>query len=527
MDFLSHLQAIAAITVLLILYRLRTNKSNTNTDTKCAKRTAPEPPGAWPIFGHLPLLAGRTPIARTLGALADKLGPVYALRLGARPAVVVSSWEAVKDCFTTNDRIFATRPNLAIGRYVGYDRAAFALAPHGPYWRDVRKMTTVELLSNSRLEALKHVRTSTVNSYIKYLHELCVRGGDGSTAVMDKWFEHLAISINIRTVAGKRFSMESYGESGGEAWRLKRVLRDMLFLGGVFVVSDAIPCLEWMDLQGYLGRMKRAAKEINALLAKWLEEHVEKKAAAEGEGGGEGDFMDVMLSNLAEDGAMSSSNRDTIVKATALTLILTGTESTSLTLTWALSLLLNNPDALKKAQDEIEAHVGRNRWAQESDIKDLAYLQAIVKEALRLNPPGPVSGPREATEDCYVGGYYVPKGTRLIVNLWKLHRDPRVWADPGEFRPERFLTQHQDVGFRGQNFEFIPFSSGRRSCPAITYALNVAHLTLARFLQGFDMAAPGGAPVDMREGLGISLPKVNPLEVVLKPRLPSELYQML
>lgn len=205
-------------------------------------------------------------------------------------------------------------------------------------------------------------------------------------------------------------------------------------------------------------------------------------------------------------------------------LTLTGAGSTAVTLTWALSLLLNHPSVLKAAQEELDKQVGRERWVEESDIQNLKYLQAIVKETLRLYPPGPLTGIREAMEDCSIGGYDVPKGTRLVVNIWKLHRDPRVWKNPNEFKPDRFLTTHADLDFRGQNMEFIPFSSGRRSCPAINLGLIVVHLTLARILQGFDLTTVAGLPVDMIEGPGIALPKETPLEVVIKPRLGLELY---
>lgn len=206
---------------------------------------------------------------------------------------------------------------------------------------------------------------------------------------------------------------------------------------------------------------------------------------------------------------------------------MTGSESTSETLIWALSLLLNNPKLLKLAQNELDVQIGKSRWVEEADIANLNYLKAIVKETLRLYPPGPLSGPREAIEDCYVGKFFVPKGTRLIVNLWKLHRDPRIWSDALEFKPERFLDNHAGISLKGQSFEYIPFSSGRRMCPAVNYGLQVVQLTLARVLQGFDITTPMGMAVDMNEGLGIALPKVKPLEVLLTPRLPLELYQKL
>lgn len=196
----------------------------------------------------------------------------------------------------------------------------------------------------------------------------------------------------------------------------------------------------------------------------------------------------------------------------------------STTSTWLLSALLNNRHTLKRAQEELDQIVGRDRWVEEHDIPNLHYLQAIVKETLRLYTTVPLSVPHEAMEDCQVAGYHIPKGTRLFVNAWKLHRDPKAWSNPEEFQPERFLTSHADVDVFGQHFELIPFGSGRRSCPGITMALQLVPLVIARLLQGFDLSTPLNAPVDMREGLGVTLAMLSPLEVMLTPRLPSQLY---
>ena len=120
-----------------------------------------------------------------------------------------------------------------------------------------------------------------------------------------------------------------------------------------------------------------------------------------------------------------------------------GSDTSTVTLTWAISLLLNNRHVLKKAQDELDIQVGKERIVNESDISKLVYLQAIVKETLRMYPPAPLLAPREFIEDCIIGGYHVPKGTRLITNLWKIQTDPRIWSEPLKFMPERFLTTHK------------------------------------------------------------------------------------
>lgn len=195
-----------------------------------------------------------------------------------------------------------------------------------------------------------------------------------------------------------------------------------------------------------------------------------------------------------------------------------------MTLTWALSLLLNNRHVLKKAQQELDSVVGRERQVNESDMKDLVYLQAIIKEIFRLYPAAPLSVQHESIEDCSVGGYHIPSGTRLIVNLSKLHRDSRVWLNPSEFKPERFLTTHKDIDFKGQDFELIPFGSGRRMCPAVSFASQVVNLILATLLHSFEIENPSGQPVDMSESAGLTNLKATPLDVFLMPRLPPPLY---
>ena len=186
---------------------------------------------------------------------------------------------------------------------------------------------------------------------------------------------------------------------------------------------------------------------------------------------------------------------------------------------------MNNYEALKKAQDELDAHVGNNRWVQESDIKNLVYLQAIVKEVLRLYPAGPLSVPHESMEDCVIGGYDIPKGTRLLVNLWKIQHDPNIWPNPHEFKPERFLSTHKDVDVKGNHFELMPFGSGRRMCPGISLALQVVPFVIAVLLQGFDMKRPSDEAIDMSESFGLTVLKASPLQVLLAPRLASVLYE--
>ncbi|TXG64446.1 hypothetical protein EZV62_011440 [Acer yangbiense] len=266
--------------------------------------------------------------------------------------------------------------------------------------------------------------------------------------------------------------------------------------------------------------MEKTARELDYVLRNWVDEHRRRRLNRDVGDHEEQDFIHVLLSAMDDDKISAHQDANTTINAICLSLILGGSDTTMVTLTWAVSLLLNNRHVLKKVQEELNGHVGKHRPVEESDLKNLVYLQAIVKETLRLYPAVPLSAPREAMEDCTIAGFHIPAGTRLIVNLWKLHRDPSIWVNPSEFIPERFINDHANLDVSGLHFECLPFGSGRRKCPGISLALQVLHLTLARLLHTFELKTVSEAAVDMSEGPGLTVPKATPLEVVLTPKLP-------
>ncbi|XP_057447525.1 cytochrome P450 82A4-like [Lotus japonicus] len=493
-----------------------------------------EPPlavGAWPILGHLiPLFAANTQTPpRTLGSLADRYGPLYTIKLGTIRAVVLSNWEMAKECFTTNDIVVSTRPKLVATQHMGYNGAMFALALYGPYWRQLRKIVTLGILTNRRVEQLGHVRLSEVQTSIKELYRVwCSQKNEESGYVLvelKQWFTEVTFNLVLRITVGKRY----FGGAGvvdeREAQRCITALGEFMRLMGVVTVGDAVPWLGWFDFGGHVKEMKETALKLDRVLGEWLEEHHQKKKKKV-DCDDDQDFMDVMIS-LLDGTIIDGFAGDTIIKATVLTIFLGGAETTTVTLTWAICLLLRNPVMLKKAKEEVNIQIGKEKCITESDISKLVYLQAIVKETLRLYPAAPLSGPHEFSESCTLGGYHIKKGTRLITNLWKINTDPSVWSDPLEFKPERFLTTHKDVDVRGHHFELLPFGCGRRICPGISFGLQMVHLTLATFLHSFEILNPSDELVDMTESFGLTNTKATPLEVLVKPSLSTNCYEIM
>ncbi|XP_030545464.1 cytochrome P450 CYP82D47-like [Rhodamnia argentea] len=518
---------IGILTALLLTVWLLWRSSRAGKD-----KLPPEAAGKWPLFGHLHLLAGPKLPHEALGDLANKYGPIFRIRVGMHPALVVCSWEAAKECYTVHDVAVSSRPKLINGKLLGYNYANFGFAPYGVFWREMRKVTALGLLSNRRLELLSHIRESEMEIWLKAMYRRWIETKDAADLApveMKQWFGNLTLNVILRMVVGKRYAIGgAAGGDEGKARRCLKAMREFFHLAGLFVVADAVPFMEWLDVGGHQKAMKRTAKEMDSIFQEWLEEHRQKKEEEEPSSGGatvEQDFMDVLLS-VQDESKAEDVDADTINKATTMTLVAGGTDTTAVTLVWALALLLNNPLAIKRAQAELDVHVGRDRLVKESDLSKLPYVQAIVKETLRLYPAGPLSGMRELTQDCTIQGYRVPAGTRLITNLWKLQRDPRVWERPDEFEPERFLAGTcKDMDMKGQHFELIPFGGGRRACPGANFGVQMVQLTLASLLHGFDVStARDNGAVDMTAVAGLTIGKATPLRVTVRPRLSPAAY---
>ncbi|XP_038693722.1 xanthotoxin 5-hydroxylase CYP82C4-like [Tripterygium wilfordii] len=490
-----------------------------------SKPKIPQVPGALPLIGHLHLFRPSLKKAFhiTLGEMANKYGPIFTIKLGVGRFVIVNNSEIAKECFTTNDKILDGRSKSLASKIMGYNHALILLAPCSHHWRNARKIMTLELLSNQKLEIFKPVGESILNAFVKEIYNRNRVYDDKNVVVeMKRWFEDINMSVIFRMLAGKSYcSGDLLEEEKEKNKRFVEALHRFVELATNSLVVDLLPYLGWWYSREISRDLKRMAEDLDQVLQGWVEEHKHKRLL--GEGKGKKDFIYAILSILDEDKELLNDyDLDTFIKSTCLALIVGAGDATTLTLTWALSLLLNNPHVLQKAQQELDTHVGKERLVQDSDLQNLVYLQAILKETLRLYPPGPVSAPHQATQDCTINGYHISAGIDILVNFSKLHRDPITWPDPDAFQPERFLTSsHKDFDFRGHNYELIPFGAGRRICPAMAYGLQVTQLTLAKLLHCFEIVSATGGPIDMTDSVLMINLKKTKLDVLLSPRLPA------
>jgi len=474
----------------------------------------PPGPRAWPIIGNLNLM-GKLP-HRSLDRLSKTHGPLMYIRLGSIPCVVASSAEMAREFLQTHDLTFSSRPQVASGKYTTYNYSDITWSPYGEYFRLARKVCLMELFSAKRLESFEYIRVEEVARMLGSVFETCQRG-----LPVEIRKETYGVSNNIisRMALGRRY----FDKEAGNKMRLeemKEMLEEFFLLNGVFNIVDFIPWLGWLDLQGYVGRMKKLSERLDVFLEEVVEEHDRRRKGVENYVAK--DMMDVLLKQ-ADDPQLNLSRIK--VKAFTLDIIAGGTETSATLVEWGLSELLKKPEMLERATKELDRVVGRERWVEEKDMGGLEYVQWIVKETMRLHPVAPLLVPHLSTQRCRIAGYDIPANTRVFVNVWSIGRDDQSWENPNEFRPERFKGSTVDV--MGRDYELLPFGSGRRMCPGNSLGLKVVQIALANLIHGFQWKLPDGQSpkdLDMGEIFGLSTSKTCPLVAMARPRLPSHLY---
>uniref|UniRef100_A0A1W7HBN6 Cytochrome P450 n=1 Tax=Scoparia dulcis TaxID=107240 RepID=A0A1W7HBN6_SCODU len=456
-------------------------------------------PLALPVIGHLHLLGPR--LHQTFHDLSQKYGPLIKLNLGSVPCVIASTPELAKEFLKTNELAFAARKHSTAIDIVTYD-SSFAFSPYGPYWKFIKKLCTYELLGARNIGHFQPIRKLEITSFLTILSQ---KAESGENVNVTEELVRLMSNMISSMMLGIRCS-----GTEGDAEAARTVIREVTQIFGEFDVSDIVRFCKKFDLQGIRKRSEDIHRRYDALLEKIITDREKKRRAGGQESQQAKDFLDMLL-DVMESGECEVKFTRQHLKALILDFFTAGTDTTAITVEWALSEMINNPKVLKKAQEEIDKVVGHQRLVQESDAPNLPYLQAIIKETFRLHPPIPMLI-RKSVDDTVVDGYNIPAKTLLFVNIWSIGRNPKYWESPMEFRPERFLENESSIDVKGQHFELLPFGTGRRGCPGMLLALQELIGALGTTVQCFDWKLPeGSGPIDMTERPGLTAPRANDL----------------
>ncbi|XP_072974228.1 indole-2-monooxygenase-like [Typha angustifolia] len=478
---------------LLLLIRGRTHKTN-----------LPPSPPKLPIIGNLHQV-GALP-HRSLYALSKKHGPLMLLHLGEIPTLVVSSPEMARVIMRTHDHIFASRPQLKGFDILLYGAKDIAFTPYCEHWKQEKKLCTIHLLNTKKVESFKHVKEEEVRFAIAKIY----KAQESSKPInLSKLLDDFANDTICRVVSGK------FTKEGGRNILFRELIERTVEIFGGFNLVDYFPRSAWVDFfSGFSSRTRKLAKRWDDVLEDVIKEHTMNRVKNNRQENR--DFVDVLLS-LEDDLQMEYGLTKDHLKALLLDMFFGGTDSSYITLEWAMAELVKDLEAMKKLQEEVRRIAHGKEIVKAEDLIEMSYLRAVIKEILRLHPPGPLLIPRESMEDCQIEGYQISKRTRVIINVWAISRDPKYWEAAEEFHPERFIGS--SIDYKGNDFQFIPFGAGRRICPGLGFAISTVELMLANLVYHFNWELPHGVvkeEMNMAENPGLTMRMKENLYLVPK-----------
>ncbi|KAK7312296.1 hypothetical protein VNO77_36062 [Canavalia gladiata] len=473
----------------------------------------PYPPGpeGLPIIGNMLMMNQLS--HRGLARLAEQYGGLCHLQMGMLHIVAVSTPEMAREVLQAQDIVFCNRPaNVAIS-YLTYERADMAFANYGSFWRQMRKICMMKLFGRKRAESWASVRQEVEKTV------QTVASNVGSPVNLGEMIFALTRSITFEAAFGANLN------EGQEEFM--KILQEFSKLFGAFNIADFFPRLGWLQSQDFKRRLVNARQSLDVFIDQIIDDHIAKKESVEENNNGTGveaDMVDELMVFLDEKNGGNSQTTLKLtrhhIKALIMDVMFGGTETVASVIEWTLAELLKSPIDLHKVEEELVDVVGLDRRFNEDDLDKLIYLNCVVKETLRLHPPIPLLL-HEAVEDSVLTGYFIPKGTRVSINAWAIGRDKNAWVEPEVFDPSRFLNDDMP-DFRGNHFEFIPFGSGRRSCPGMNLGLYAVNMAVAHLLHCFKWKLPNKMKpneLDMNDVFGLTAPRAVQLVAVPSYRL--------
>ncbi|KAJ8440606.1 hypothetical protein Cgig2_031023 [Carnegiea gigantea] len=466
--------------------------------SRWAKKSIPGPKG-WPVIGSMGLMTGLA--HHKIAAAAERCGGkrLMAFSTGETRAIVTCHPGVAKEILNSSD--FADRPVKESAYSLMFDRA-MGFAPYGVYWRTLRRVASTHMFSPKQIRAYEAQRRELASEMVS------IFGSKTGGFRVRQVLRRASLSNMMGSVFGRRYGL--IGEEDSESVELKEMVDEGYHLLGILNWADHISWLSQFDLQKIRFRCSKLVPKVNRFVTRIIDQHRADPVQTQL------DFVHVLLS-------LQGSNKlsDPDIIAVLWEMIFRGTDTVAVLMEWILARLVRHPDVQSRVQDELDKVVGKARAVAESDLTSLVYLTAVIKEVLRLHPPGPLlSWARLAVQDTTVDGHHVPAGTTAMVDMWAIARDPEFWSDPDRFNPGRFLASEPEIEFSvlGSDLRLAPFGSGRRACPGKTLGLATVSFWVATVLHEFRWVTSSCVTPDLSEVLKLSCEMAHPLMVEVQHR---------
>ncbi|XP_051123013.1 probable (S)-N-methylcoclaurine 3'-hydroxylase isozyme 2 [Andrographis paniculata] len=462
----------------------------------------PPGPNPWQVLKTLHQFKDKPHVA--LYSLAKTYGPLISLRLGGQLIVVASSSAIAKEVLKIHDRPLSGRYLPSACYQVPGALSSLTMSREcNDAWKFLRAASHQSIFSSKAVDsaAMAGVRKERVEAMVAHL-----AGKLGEVVKLEEVVSMTVCNI-LTTVLASTDLMNVNDED-----KIRVLVDEIVEMASAPGLSDLVPALKSVDFWSKANGVKMQGKMRRV----WQDVVGERRRRPRS--GVVLDFLDVLVQNDFLDDQISIILTE---------LLIAGTDSTIITVTWLIVELIRNPQILSKVRLEIaesaieeDGSCNGSITFDESRLSNCEYFQACIKETLRLHIPGPFLVPHRAIEACRVRNYIVPKDSIVLVNAWAIHLDPETWKDASSFRPDRFLLHSDKIDFVGPDLEFLPFGAGRRMCPGYHLGFRNVQLVVASLIHCFDWSLPGGENpknLDIADKFVTTLKREKPLYLI--PRI--------
>nr|AOW44272.1 CYP79D63 [Erythroxylum coca] len=487
----------------------------------------PPGPKPWPVIGCLPqMLRNRPTFAWIHQLMKDMNTEIACIRLGSIHVIPVTCPNIAREILKSQDEAFSSRPDFMSSTLVSRGYLATTLSPPGDQWKKMRKILVTSCLSPAKHRLFYRKRLEVADNLVSYLYSQCKDNPEkGGLVNVRLATQHYCGNVIRKIVFNKRNFGKGMKDGGPGIEEKEHIdaLFTILFYVFSFCISDYMPSLIGLDLEGHEKVLKENTDIVNKYHDPIIQERI--RQWRNGMKDQEEDLLDILIALKDNNGNPLLSIEE--IKAQITEIVLASVDNPSNAAEWAIAEMINQPKIMKKAVEELDSVVGSERLVQESDFSKLQYVKACAREAFRLHPMQPFNVPHVSTMDTTIANYFIPKGSHVLLSRMRLGRNSKVWDEPHKYRPERHLSNGDDVLLIEPELRFISFSTGRRGCIGVNLGTSMTIMLFARLLQGFNWSAPPGkSAVDLNESkIGLTL--AQPLVALAKPRLPQALYQEL
>ncbi|CAK8566095.1 unnamed protein product [Lathyrus sativus] len=481
-----------------------------NTKPKLPK--LPPGPKPWPIVGSLPeMLASKSPTEWIHKTMEEFNTDIACIRLGNVHVILVNCPTIAREFFKKHDADFISRPKTMATDIITNGYLTSALVPSGEQWKKMKKIVAKDLLSPFRHQWLQQKRNEEADNLMFHVFNKCNNSELVNVRIAA---QHYCGNVFRKIFFSTRYFGNGEKNGGPGVEEIEHVDAAFELLNHIyaFSASDYIPWLRLFDFDGHKTKVKNAMKIVNKYHDSLIEERI--KQWKDGSKNVEEDLLDVLISLKDVNNNPLLTTKE--IKAQTIELMMAMIDNPSNAVECTLAEMLNQRDLLKKAIEELDNIVGKDRLVQESDIPKLKFLNACAREAFRLYPVSAFNPPHLSTKDTIVENFFIPKGSHVLLGRTGLGRNSKVWTDPYKFQPERHLKNDgHDISLTEPSLKFISFSTGRRGCPGVKLGTTMTIFLLARLLHGFTWSShPNLSKINLDE----------PLTLVAKPRLKIDLY---